>query len=209
MALPCAGLAGLPGCIVAEGGESIEAAVRRHDLPALELLGRLAHAEGRSTGHPGDPLVYQGIAWGVMSRVRLSDRSATMRRRYGKGIAGVVFRKGQFNPAVSPHSRFSRELLCPRDERTWQLAESAAAEALDGIDNPFIQTDWERRHGLSLVVSFYYPDSEQARGPTPPWEGDPGLRFTGDLSLAGGVLPATRIRFYRLRAPPSDIVDLQ
>jgi hypothetical protein len=209
LALPCAAFAGLPACIVAADGESIEAAVRRRDPPAVELLGRLAHAEGRSTGHPADPLVYEGIAWGVMNRVRLGERSATMRRRYGDGIAGVIFRKGQFNPAVSPRSQFSQELLCPRDERTWQLAESAAATALSGIDNPFVQTDWERRHGLSLVVNFYYPGSVQARGPTAPWEGDPGLRFSGDLSLAGGVLPASRIRFYRLTAPPTDIVDPQ
>jgi hypothetical protein len=140
-----------------------------------------------------------------MNRVRLGERSPTMRRRYGDGLAGVIFRKGQFNPAVSPRSQFSQEMLCPTDARTWALAEAAAEVALSGDDNPFVQTEWERRHGLSLVVNFYYPDSVQARGPLAPWEGNGGVRFVGDLALPGGILPPDRIRFYRLTAPPGDI----
>jgi hypothetical protein len=151
--------------------------------------------------------VYEAIAWGVMNRVRLGERSPTMRRRYGDGIAGVVFRKGQFNPALSARSRFSREFLCPSDLGSWQLAEAGAAAALRGVGNPFVQTEWERSHDVALVVNFYYPASEQARGPTAPWEGDAALRFIGDLTLAGGVLPAERVRFYRLVAPPGDIVQ--
>jgi len=205
LAVPSIGAAALPACLALAQGETIEAVVRRQDPPARELLARLAHAEGRSTGHPDDPLVYRGIAWGVMNRVRLGERSPTMRRRYGDGLAGVIFRQGQFNPAVSSRSRFSREMLCPTDARTWAMAEAAAEVALAGDDNPFVQTEWERRHGLSLVVNFYYPDSVQARGPLAPWEGDAGVRFVGDLALAGGILPASRIRFYRLTAPPGDI----
>jgi len=204
-ALPLCAAAALPACLAVTDGETIEAAVRRHGPSSRELLSRLAHAEGRSTGHPTDPLVYEAIAWGVMNRVRLGERSPTMRRRYGDGLAGVIFRKGQFNPAVSPRSRFSREMLCPTDARTWAMAEAAAEVALAGDDNPFVQTEWERRHGLSLVVNFYYPDSVQARGPLAPWEGDGGLRFIGDLVLAGGILPPNRIRFYRLTVPPGDI----
>lgn len=197
--------AALPACLAIADGEGIEAAVRRHAPSPLELLGRLAHAEGRSTGHPQDPLVYEAIAWGVMNRVRLAERSETMRRRYGDGLPGVIFRKGQFNPAVSPRSRFSRELLCPSDEGTWRLALAGAATALAGEANPFVETEWERRHGLSLVVNFYYPESVQARGPVAPWENDPALRFVGDVRLPDGVLPASRIRFYRLAAPPGDM----
>jgi hypothetical protein len=204
--LPAAASAALPACLVAAEGEGgIEAAVRRHASPPLELLGRLVHAEGRSTGHPQEPLVYEAIAWGVMNRVRLAERSETMRRRYGDGLLGVIFRKGQFNPAVSPRSRFSRELLCPSDQGTWQLALTGAGTALAGSDNPFVATEWERRHGLSLVVNFYYPDSVQARGPLAPWESDAALRFVGDVGLRGGLLPASRIRFYRLAAPPRDM----
>ena len=204
-ALPLCAAAALPACLAVTDGETIEAAVRRHGPSSRELLSRLAHAEGRSTGHPTDPLVYEAIAWGVMNRVRLGERSPTMRRRYGDGLAGVIFRQGQFNPAVSSRSRFSREMLCPTDARTWAMAEAAAEVALAGDDNPFVQTEWERRHGLSLVVNFYYPDSVQARGPLAPWEGDAGVRFVGDLALAGRILPPSRIRFYRLTAPPGDI----
>lgn len=205
LGLPALALAGVPICITVGDGESIEQAVRRHDPPALELLARLAHAEGRSTGHPADPLVYEAIAWGVMNRVRLGERSEAMRRRYGEGIAGVIFRKGQFNPAVSPRSRFSRELLCPSDHHSWALATAGATAALAGKGNPFVETEWERRQGLSLVVNFYYPNSVQARGPVAPWERDTALRFVGDVTFPGGVLPASRIRFYRLTAPPGDI----
>ena len=41
--------------------------------------------------------------------------------------------------------------------------------------------------------------------PFAPWEGDAVLRFVGDAELRGGVLPASRIRFYRLAAPPRDM----
>lgn len=207
LALPVTAAAGLPACLAVAEGETIETTVRRHAPPAPELLARLVHAEGRSTGHPHDALVYEGIAWGVMNRVRLAEQSPTMRRRYGAGLAGVIFRKGQFNPAVSARSRFSAELLCPDDPATWRLAETAAARALTGEGNPFVQSEWERRHGLSLVVNFYYPASEQAKGPYAPWESDTGLRFIGDVRLADGVLPAVRVRFYRLSAPPRDLTD--
>jgi hypothetical protein len=204
LAAPSIAAAALPVCVTPEQGETVEAAVRRLDPPPRELLARLVHAEGRSTGHAGDRLVYQGIAWGVMNRVRLGDRSPTMRRRYGSGLAGVIFRKGQFNPAVSRRSQYAGEMLCPTDASTWQMAEDAAEVALRGRGNPFVQTEWEQQHGLSLVVNFYYPDSLQARGRLAPWEGDGSLEFVGDLSLAGGTLPASRIRFYRLAAPPGD-----
>ena len=195
----------LPACLATAEGETIQAVVRRHAPTDRELLARLAHAEGRSTGHPNDPLVYEAIAWGVMNRVRLAERSPTLRRRYGTGLAGVIFRRGQFNPAVSPRSRFSRDLLCPSDPTTWRLADEGAARALRGQDNPFVQTEWEREHGLSLVVNFYYPDSVQATGPHAPWEGDAALRFIGDVRFASAALPAERIRFYRLTAPPRDV----
>ena len=106
--------------------------------------------------------MYQAIAWGTMNRVRLGEASAAMRQRYGAGVSGVIFKRGQFNPALSVRSPFSRDFLCPRDPTSWRQALDAARIALQGQDNPFIQTDWERRHGLSLVVNFYYPRSAQA-----------------------------------------------
>ena len=91
-----------------------------------------------------------------MSRVRLDEASLSLGRRYGNGIPGVIFRKGQFNPAVSSRSPFSRDLLCPQAPARWQLAAEAAQQALRGQGNPFIQTPWEKAHGLSLVVNFYF-----------------------------------------------------
>jgi hypothetical protein len=95
--------------------------------------------------------------------------------------------------------------LCPEDNNRWKLAVAATETALAGESNPFVQTPWEKTHGLSLVVNFYYPNSVQARGPLAPWEGDRGLEFIGDVAMGGDLLPAARIRFYRLTRPPGDI----
>lgn len=200
-----AGGESLPACLVVGGQDTIRSTVLNTRPEPAELLGRLVYAESRSTGFADDGRVYQAIAWGVMNRVRLGEVSSAMRRRYGDGVAGVIFRKGQFNPAVSIRSPFSRDFLCPRDSARWGLAMEAAQTALRGRDNPFIQTAWERRHGLSLVVNFYYPGSSQARGPLAPWEGDGGLRFIGAVAIGGTVLPAERVRFYRLAPPPDDV----
>lgn len=195
----------LPACLTVGGQDTIRSAVLNTRPEPAQLLARLVYAEGRATGFADDGRVYQAIAWGVMNRVRLGEVSSALRRRYGDGIAGVIFRKGQFNPAVSPRSPFSRDFLCPQDSARWRLATEAAQTALRGQDNPFVQTAWERRHGLSLVVNFYYPGSSQARGPLAPWEGDGGLRFIGAVTVGGTVLPAERVRFYRLATPPTDI----
>lgn len=195
----------LPTCLHRSKSETIEAAILRGSPSATELLARLAYAEGRSTGFPEDPLVYEGIAWGVMSRVRLGQASAQMRRRFGDGVAGVIFRKGQFNPAISPRSPYSSEFLCPRDQASWRLAFDAATKAIRGNGNPFVQTRWEQAHRLSLVVNFYYPASNQAKGPLAPWEGSPGLELIGPVPMEGGILHPERIRFYRLTQPPGDV----
>ena len=70
-----------------------------------------------------------------------------------------------------------------------------------------MQTAWERAHDLSLVVNFYYPSSVQARGPLPPWEGDPELELVQEVDLGGPPLPLERIRFYRLTRVPPDIEE--
>jgi hypothetical protein len=188
-----------PLCTATRQGQSVQAALMKVNPSEAELLARLAYAEGISTGFPDDPRVYEAIAWGVMNRVRLAEVSPQMRRRYGSGVAGVIFRKGQFNPAVSLRSPFSKAFLCPDDDGRWKLAVAAVDAALAG------ETPWEKTHALSLVVNFYYPSSVQARGPLAPWEGDRGLDFIGDVSIGEGVLPAERIRFYRLTRPPGDI----
>lgn len=199
-----AAAADLPACLTRTADETTRAAVMKVRPGDEELLARLAYAEGRSTGFADDPRVYRGIAWGVMNRVRLSEISPTARRQYGSGIAGVIFQPGQFNPAVSPRSPFSRDFLCPQDSARWWLAADAARAALLGRNNPLIQTPWEQRRGLSLVVNFYYPRSPQARGPLAPWESSRALRFIGDPPSDSGLPPAERIRFYRLAQPPGE-----
>jgi hypothetical protein len=196
--------ADLPACLTRAAGETTHTAIMKTGSADQELLARLAYAEGRSTGFADDPRVYQGIAWGVMNRVRLSEISAAARRQYGSGIAGVVFQPRQFNPAVSLRSPFSKDFLCPQDPARWRLAVDAAGVALRGQNNPLIQTPWERRYGRSLVVNFYYPQSSQARGSLAPWEGSRALRFIGDPPPGSGLPPAERIRFYRLAQPPNE-----
>lgn len=195
----------MPACLHAGPDTEIESITAANNIHDHELLARLVFAEGLSTGFADDQLVYEGIAWGVMNRVRLGESSQSMRRAYGRGIKGVIFKKGQFNPAVSRRSPFSKAFLCPDNEDHWRMASSAAVKAVRGEYNPFIQTPWEKKHGLSLVVNFYYPESMQAKGKLAPWEGNRLLSFIGDVLIKSRILSAERIRFYRLNYPPKDI----
>jgi hypothetical protein len=195
----------LPACFSPAHGKTIEAVLVAGGVEPSELLARLVYAESISTGFGDDPLVHQAIAWGVMNRVRLGGLSPRIQKAYGRGVQGVVFKKGQFNPAVAESSRFSREFLCPGDGERWRLARAAAETALSGSGNPLIMTRWEREHNLSLVVNFYYPQSVQAKGPLAPWEGNKALTFVGDVPMGEKVLPAGRVRFYRLAHPPADL----
>ena len=201
----CVGAADVPKCLSRGPSDSMEFVAAKAKLPQRELLARLVYAEALSTGFGDEPLVHELIAWGVMNRVRLADRSESMKRSYGSGIQGVVFKKGQFNPAVSPRSPFSRDFLCPKERTLWRLAIAAAGKAMAGEKNPLIQTPWEQQHSLSLVVNFYYPKSVQAKGPFAPWEGGGGLEFIGDVMIGDKMLPAEHIRFYRLARPPVDL----
>jgi hypothetical protein len=202
---PCGTAADVPKCLSREPSDSMEFAAAKAKLSQKELLARLVYAEALSTNFGDDPLVHEGIAWGVMNRVRLAEHSESMKRSYGSGIQGVVFKKGQFNPGVSPQSPFSRDFLCPKERILWRLALEAAGKAMVGEKNPFIQIPWEQEHNLSLVVNFYYPQSRQAKGPYPPWEEGGGLEFIGDVLIGDKLLPAEHIRFYRLARPPADL----
>jgi hypothetical protein len=192
----------LPACLGAEKSRTVRSVVEGSGAGEEEILTRLVYAEGLSTGHADDPSVYEAIAWGVMNRVRLGDAFPSRRKVYGRGIAGVIFKEGQFNPAVSRRSQFSKEFLCPSHPARWRLAGQAARKAIAGTGNPFIETQWEREHGLSLVTGFYYPDSIQAKSPLAPWEKSRALEFIGDVKVGGTILSAQKVRFYRLAAPP-------
>ncbi|MGE5843723.1 MAG: hypothetical protein ACM32K_02395 [Syntrophaceae bacterium] len=200
-----AAAADVPKCLPRDPSDSIEFVAAKAKLSQKELLARLVYAEALSTGIGDNPLVHEAIAWGVMNRVRLAERSESMKKSYGSGIRGVVFKKGQFNPAVSSKSTFSKDFLCPKERTIWRLSLEAAGKAMAGDRNPFIQTPWEQENNLSLVVNFYYPKSIQAKGPYPPWEGGGGLEFIGDVMIGDKLLPAEHIRFYRLARPPADL----
>ncbi len=196
----------LPACLILGKGQSTRVVMERSVHDDQEILTRLVYAEGISTGHGDNPVVYEAIAWGVMNRVRLGDVSPSKQRVYGRGIRGVIFKEGQFNPAVSRRSQFSREFLCPSHPSRWHMADRAARKALAGLDNPFINTAWEKEHGLSLVTGFYYPDSIQAKSPLAPWEKSRALEFIGDVKVGETLLSAKMVRFYRLVTPPGDIM---
>lgn len=201
----CAAADGMPKCLARDPSDTVEYVAAKAKFSPAELLARLVYAEALSTGIGDDPLVHEAIAWGVMNRVRLAERSESAKRSYGSGIRGVVFKKGQFNPAVSPRSPFSKDFLCPKERALWQMAFEAAGKAMAGGRNPFIQTPWEQENGLSLVVNFYYPKSIQADGIHAPWEGGGGLEFIGDIMIGDKMLPAEHVRFYRLARPPADL----
>jgi hypothetical protein len=201
----CGMAAGVPKCLQRDASETVEYVAAKARLSSKELLARLVYAEALSTGIGDDPLVHEAIAWGVMNRVRLAERSESMKKAYGSGVTGVIFRRGQFNPAVSPKSPFSKDFLCPKERALWRPAAEAAGKAMAGEKNPFIQTAWEQENRLSLVVNFYYPKSVQAKGPHAPWEGSGELEFIGDVPIGDKLLPAEHIRFYRLSGPPSDV----
>lgn len=197
----------LPDCVDA-GAETPSREALVPVAPSdVELLARLVHAEALSTGFPEDPDLPRALAWGVVNRVRLADRSPSAARSYGRGVAGVVFQPGQFNPAVSVRSRFRRAFLCPTDAPAWGRALAAAAEALArGPDTAspvaYARTDAERALDLDLVVNFYYPSSVQARGPDAPWEGQ---LARVEVTVDGRPVPAERVRFYRLPRAPADV----
>lgn len=195
----------LPPCLTTNHGETAQKIMKQNDVSPKDLLARLVYAEASSTGFADNPLIYQAIAWGVLNRVRLADISKSMRKTFGEGIYGVIFQRGQFNPALSTKSQFHIKFICPNEATRWRMAKSAADAALEGKNNPFIQTAWEKRHNLSLVVNFYYPKSIQARGPLAPWEGNRSLRFIGDVSMGETSLLSSHIRFYRMTRPPADV----
>jgi|APIni6443716594_1056825.scaffolds.fasta_scaffold40780_2 hypothetical protein len=195
----------MPACLTLQPASPVETSLKAAKISDAELLARLVYAETASTGFPDHRPAYEAIAWGVMNRVRLGDVSPSMQKVYGKGVSGVIFRKGQFNPAVSLRSPFSKDFLCPRDPRRWSMAWSAAEIVMKGDGNPFIETLWEKAHGISLVVNFYYPRSVQAKTPLAPWEAVKGLQFIGDVSIGEELLTAEKVRFYRLTRPPGDV----
>ena len=82
----------MPACLSSDGKASVESIITAKNINDQELLARLVYAEGLSAGYGDDQMVYEAIAWGVKNRVRLGESSPGMRRAYGNGIHGVIFK---------------------------------------------------------------------------------------------------------------------
>ncbi|WP_374029977.1 hypothetical protein [Bdellovibrio bacteriovorus] len=157
-----------PTCLKRAGDESNEAIVEKNKLTDFELLARLTFAEGISTNMEKcakyGASVYESIAWGVYSRVELAAKNPRYAQSFGKGYRGVIFKKAQFNPAVSKKSSYSKLFLCPTEhpkwKTYWQHATSAANKILvEGKKSPFTKAP----------THFYYPQSSQATQPPVAW----------------------------------------
>jgi hypothetical protein len=198
-----------PKCFVREAASpSNEAIIRGAGLPEEDVLSRLIFAEGLSTGMQTHPecvkesaVLFESIGWGVLNRVRMSQFSPRWKFKYGDGILGVVFKRGQFNPAVSARSRFSEIFLCPGKDPSRKDLYCEASKITHRLlasppgNNPLLQEPWEKKNGVSLINQFYYPLSEQATNPPPVWA-DP-KRKVRNLIFSGEALPENCLWFFR------------
>lgn len=157
-----------PACLNRLKDESNEEIVQREKLSDFEVLARLVFAEGISTNlkkcakYEGS--IFSALAWGVQNRVALADANPRYARQFGLGLHGVIFKKAQFNPAVSKKSSYSRLFLCPTEhtqwKKFWELSKKAADQALSTPHlNPLPKS----------VTHFYYPQSSQATQPPVLW----------------------------------------
>jgi hypothetical protein len=180
-------------------------------LTEEEIFARLVCAEGVSTNWGQDPTctrqahaILHAIAWGVMNRVRLGQTRAALHTKYGASLREVVFKAGQFNPAVATRSRFAPVLLCPTAHPAWAQYWPTTLAAVwqaqqTPARNPFLLTAWEKRTGLSLVTHFSYPLSVQVP-PPPAWAATSARATTlvRDVTVCGTQLHTACIWFFRL-----------
>ncbi len=157
-----------PACLTRKNDESNEEIVQREKLTDFEVLARLVFAEGISTNldkcSKYEDSLFASLAWGVQNRVALADAQPRYAKQFGKGLHGVIFKKAQFNPAVSKKSSYSKLFLCPSEhpqwQKFWELSKKAADQALSHPQkNPLPKS----------VTHFYYPQSTQATNPPVAW----------------------------------------
>ncbi len=203
-------MAGEPKCFERTEGEVPTQVFERQSvqLSESEILTRLIFAEGISTGfsHQTEcrelgPEIFKSIGYGVRARVEMGQNSSSAKKRFGDSYQSVIFKKGQFNPAVSSRSKYSEYFLCPQKHNSWPTywnwATLAAEEVIDGkVMSPLLINDFEKSTGLSLVSHFYYPSSSQATPSGPSWR-DNSKRIE-NLLVDGKQIPHTCIEFFRL-----------
>lgn len=166
-----------PACLRRTGNESNEDLIKKNELTDFEILARLVFAEGISTnlekcGKYGSSL-FESLAWGVENRVALAKANPAYAKMFGSGIHGVIFKKAQFNPAVSKKSSYSKLFLCPTEHPEWKKLWAYSTDAADKVlqtpkKNPFLKAG-PQKHGVSAVTHFYYPHSSQATQPPVAW----------------------------------------
>lgn len=166
-----------PACLVRQKDESNEEIILAEKMTEFETLARLVFAEGISTNlikcEKYGASLFESLAWGVENRVALAKTSTRYAKMFGSGIHGVVFKKGQFNPAVSKKSSYSKLFLCPSQHPDWKKYWALATQAADKVvttpqKNPFLKNG-PQKNGVSAVTHFYYPQSTQATQPPVAW----------------------------------------
>jgi hypothetical protein len=197
--------------------QSIQSFMNAVEVKEKELLTRLIFAEGLSTNFSSHeeckekgPEIFEAIAWGVMSRVRMGEYSEKWSKKYGKGIKGVIFKKNQFNPAISKRSKYSHFFMCPQKsddwKKFWGWAKIASTTVIQNPHkSPFIESKWEKKKLISTVSHFYYPLSKQATKSPPKWANKKkhGSKLVYDLNINLKRIPEKCIMFFRHEKPTS------
>ncbi|MBX9766439.1 MAG: hypothetical protein K2X47_04130 [Bdellovibrionales bacterium] len=173
-----------PICIEASATSSLENQFHSLNIEPSELLARLVWAESESLISGPTALAEKceaqfvtyakAIAWTVRARVELAKRNANLKKKFGSDWYGVVFKKDQFNPAVSKKSNFRKFFVCPQKSTRFLKYWFAVRELADKVTDkhtlsPLVTTPFERSEGYSLIAHLYYPLSLQATTTPPTW----------------------------------------
>ncbi|MBL7663791.1 MAG: hypothetical protein JNM93_01565 [Bacteriovoracaceae bacterium] len=204
-----------PTCLEKTAKQSPTVTIQKAAISNQELLTRLVMAEGISTNYQASnecsdrgAEIFEAIAWGVVARLKMGETHPTWAKKFGKTIPEVVLKPGQFAPAISEKSAYSKYFLCPTQapewEKHWGWASVAAGQTLlNPHKSPFIDSKYERAKVLSLVSHFYYPLSKQAHKIPPLWANPKAQakNLVGEIEINNKRIPHTCILFFRHEKP--------
>lgn len=173
-----------PICMENAASPSLESQFHHLSIEPAELLARLVWAEMESliSGPNAKPnkcaakfeTYAKAIAWTVRARVELSKRYPHLRKQFGADWYGVVFKKDQFNPAISKKSEYRKFFICPQKSprflKHWKGTHELADKVTDKHTlSPLVTTPLELSEGYSLIAHLYYPLSQQTTKIPPEW----------------------------------------
>jgi hypothetical protein len=164
-----------PKCL-SKSEQSIQKTAEDAWLDENDVFTRLVFTEGISAFEASESCqkksknIFQLIAWGVWSRKELAPR-------FGKDLKGVIFKKGQFNPAVSLKSKYSDYFLCPEKYEKFNTYWKEAEAAVKMVVNNSSLTPFK-----NPVTHFYYPKSRQATAKPPEWADIKSKNFVKESS---------------------------